>query len=54
MFLSKLDGSAKGGIAIPIVKDLELPIAFVGTGEQAEDVAVFDADTFAKGLIPTK
>ena len=54
VFLSKLDGSAKGGIAIPIVKDLELPIAFVGTGEQAEDVAVFDADTFAKGLIPTK
>ena len=54
VFLSKLDGSAKGGIAIPIVKDLELPIAFVGTGEQAEDVAVFDAGTFAKGLIPTK
>ena len=54
VFLSKLDGSAKGGIAIPIVKDLELPIAFVGTGEQPEDIAVFDPDTFAKSLLPTR
>ena len=53
VFLSKLDGSAKGGIAIPIAKDLELPIAFVGTGEQPDDIAVFDPAIFAKGLIPT-
>ena len=52
VFLSKLDGSAKGGIAIPIVNDLKLPIAFVGTGEQLDDIAVFDPAIFAKSLIP--
>ena len=52
VFLSKLDGSAKGGIAIPIVNDLKLPIAFVGTGEHPDDIAVFAPAIFAKSLLP--
>ncbi|MEC8890282.1 MAG: signal recognition particle-docking protein FtsY [Chloroflexota bacterium] len=51
VFLSKLDGSAKGGIVLPIVKDMRIPIAFVGTGEQLGDMAVFDAKSFVDSLM---
>ena len=53
IFLSKLDGSAKGGIALPIVKDVRLPILFVGTGESESDMALFDANQFVDSLIDT-
>ena len=53
VFLSKLDGSAKGGIALPIVKDVKLPILFVGTGESESDMALFDANQFVDSLIGT-
>ena len=53
VFLSKLDGSAKGGIALPIVKDVRLPILFVGTGESESDMALFDANQFVDSLIDT-
>ena len=53
VFLSKLDGSAKGGIALPIVKDVRLPILFVGTGESESDMALFDAYQFVDSLIDT-
>ncbi len=48
--LTKLDGTAKGGIVIPIKKNLNLPIKFVGTGESLEDLQVFDAGMFTKAL----
>ena len=51
VFLSKLDGSAKGGIALPIVRDVRLPILFVGTGESESDMALFDANQFVDSLI---
>ena len=51
VFLSKLDGSAKGGIALPIVTDVRLPILFVGTGESESDMALFDANQFVDSLI---
>ena len=54
VFLSKLDGSAKGGIALSIVKDVRLPILFVGTGEEANDMALFDANQFVDSLIETE
>jgi len=54
VFLSKLDGSAKGGIVLPIVRDIGIPIAFVGTGEQLEDIAVFDAKSFVDSLVSRK
>lgn len=50
LILAKLDGTAKGGIAFAICRDLELPIEFVGTGEQFDDFAEFDARAFVNGL----
>ncbi len=50
IFLSKLDGSAKGGIVVAIARALEIPVRYVGTGEGIEDFALFDADEFAAGL----
>ena len=41
--LTKLDGTARGGIVVPIVRELGLPVRFVGTGETAEDLVPFDA-----------
>lgn len=48
--LSKLDGTAKGGAAFSIAKELALPILFVGTGEAMEDWAEFDPREFVEGL----
>ncbi len=48
--LTKLDGTAKGGVALAIRSELDLPIRYVGLGEQAEDLAPFDADAFAGAL----
>jgi fused signal recognition particle receptor len=50
LILTKLDGTAKGGIVFAISNELGLPIEFVGTGEQLDDFAVFDAPTFVNGL----
>ncbi len=48
--LTKLDGTAKGGIAVAIAKELNLPIRYVGIGEQVRDLMVFDAETYVNGL----
>jgi fused signal recognition particle receptor len=48
--LTKLDGTARGGIVIPIVRELGLPVSFVGTGETADDLVPFDAQTFVNSL----
>lgn len=48
--LTKLDGTAKGGIAVAISKELDLPIRYVGIGEQVDDLMVFDADNYVNGL----
>lgn len=50
LILAKLDGTAKGGIAFAVCRDLGLPIQFVGTGEQFDDFAEFDARAFVNGL----
>ena len=50
VFLAKLDGSAKGGVVLAIADELDLPVLFVGTGEQLKDVAVFNARDFVEGL----
>jgi fused signal recognition particle receptor len=49
--LTKLDGSARGGIALAIEDSLDIPIKFVGTGESIEDLAPFNPDEYVKGLI---
>ena len=48
--LAKLDGTAKGGVVLAIVSELGLPVLFVGTGEQLDDLAPFDAGAFAEAL----
>jgi fused signal recognition particle receptor len=51
LVLTKLDGTAKGGIVIAIARKLGLPIRFIGVGEQAEDFGEFDARAFATALV---
>ncbi len=50
IFLTKLDGTAKGGIVLAICDELGIPIQFVGVGEKLEDMALFDAETFVAAL----
>ena len=50
LVLTKLDGTAKGGIAVAIAKELNLPIRYVGIGEQVNDLMVFDAESYVNGL----
>ncbi len=49
--LTKLDGSAKGGIVVAIQNELAIPIKLVGVGEGVEDFAFFDPEEFANGLV---
>ena len=51
LVLTKLDGTAKGGVAVAVVRELGAPIRYVGVGESLEDLLPFDADAFANGLI---
>jgi fused signal recognition particle receptor len=48
--LTKLDGTAKGGIAVAISKELNLPIRYVGIGEQVDDLMVFDSENYVNSL----
>lgn len=49
--LAKLDGSAKGGVAIPIRQEFQLPVKYVGLGEKAEDLALFNVDQYVDALL---
>jgi fused signal recognition particle receptor len=49
--LTKLDGTAKGGIAVAIARDLGIPVKLIGIGETLEDLRPFDADDFARALL---
>jgi fused signal recognition particle receptor len=51
LVVTKLDGTAKGGIVIAIARRLRLPIRFIGMGEQSEDFAEFDATAFVNALV---
>ena len=50
LVITKMDGTAKGGIAVAIARDLNLPIRFVGVGEQMDDLLPFDKDAFVASL----
>jgi fused signal recognition particle receptor len=50
LVVTKLDGTSKGGMVVAIQKELNLPIKFVGLGEQADDLQPFDARQFAEAL----
>ena len=49
--LTKLDGSAKGGVAVPIAYELGLPVKLIGVGERLEDLRPFDPRDFARALV---
>ena len=51
LILTKMDGTAKGGIAVSMMNKLQLPIEFMGIGEKIDDLIPFDLDTFIKGLV---
>lgn len=50
IIVAKLDGTAKGGVLIPIVRELNLPIKYLGIGEDIEDLIEFSASAFVEGL----
>ena len=49
--LTKLDGTAKGGIVIAVADSLQIPVKFIGVGEQVDDLVPFDAETFVEALL---
>ncbi|MEM7738625.1 MAG: signal recognition particle-docking protein FtsY, partial [Deinococcota bacterium] len=51
VIVTKLDGTAKGGILLPIARELGIPIKFIGVGEQAEDLQPYDAAAFVQALL---
>jgi fused signal recognition particle receptor len=48
--LTKLDGTAKGGIVIGVSNELDVPVKYIGVGEQIEDLQVFDRELFVNSL----
>ena len=50
VFLTKLDGTARGGIAVAIAVNLKLPVIYIGTGEKVGDIALFDHNEFAESV----
>ncbi len=51
LVLTKLDGTAKGGVVIGIVEENNIPVKFIGVGEQIDDMEIFNADDFVKAII---
>lgn len=52
--ITKMDGTAKGGIAFAIAQDIERPIRYIGTGEKMTDLVMFDANTFVNALFDVR
>ena len=51
LFVTKLDGTGRGGTVVALARDLGLPVRFLGTGESAEDIEVFEAAAYARRLL---
>lgn len=51
LVVTKLDGTARGGVVLAVHEAIDVPVKFIGTGEQAADLAPFDADTFVRELL---
>ncbi len=54
IILTKLDGTAKGGIAVAIQSELGLPVKYIGIGEQIDDLQKFNAEEFINALFDVK
>src|SRR2546422_664948 len=53
LVVTKLDGTAKGGVAVRIVQELGIPLRYIGVGEGPDDLLDFDPDEFLEGLLPS-
>ena len=53
LVLTKLDGTARGGVAVRIVEELGIPLRYVGVGEGPEDLVDFEPGEFVEGLLPS-
>jgi fused signal recognition particle receptor len=51
LVLTKLDGTAKGGVIVPVCHELQLPVRFIGVGEKVEDLRPFDPEEFARAIV---
>ena len=51
IIVNKMDGTAKGGVILSILDELNLPISFIGVGEKMDDLIEFDTDDYLKSLI---
>ena len=54
IILTKMDGTAKGGIAVAIQAEMGIPVKYIGVGEQVEDLQKFDSDVFVNALFDVK
>ena len=54
LVITKLDGTAKGGIAVAVQSELEIPVKYIGVGEQIDDLQKFDPQAFVEALFDTK
>ena len=54
LVLTKLDGTAKGGVVIGMKAELDIPVKWIGVGEGIDDLRPFDSDSFAKALFSDK
>ena len=54
IILTKLDGTAKGGIAVAIQSELDIPVKYIGVGESIDDLQKFDANSFVDALFDVK
>jgi fused signal recognition particle receptor len=51
LVVTKLDGTAKGGIVVAIARELKIPVKFIGLGEQLDDLQPFEPQSFAAALL---
>ena len=54
IILTKMDGTAKGGIAVAIQAELGIPVKYIGVGETIDDLQKFDSDEFVQALFTTE
>ena len=54
IILTKMDGTAKGGIAVAIQSELQVPVKYIGVGETIEDLQKFDSDEFVNALFDVR
>lgn len=52
--ITKLDGTAKGGIVLPLIHELQVPVVYIGVGEKIDDLQAFDSNTFIESIFGTK